>query len=279
MSIFRTFDYLGRTFELASFETSKEKRPQDQMRRQAPGAGEFEIEAITLSVAEAAPGAAVTLSTRVSGRNIAFIYADMMLYDEELNQTYGPVYRDYVRAADDKAVGGVLHPDWEETIHIAFEFTPSLRILTDGVNSGFGFVSPTQYGSSSTTGAYQLGGLYTTNEGKTSRDAKMYFNSTGKMERIVVSGAGSGRRAPRKIIPKQGDQFTPFVQLFMPPRNKDHRQQGTKCLSNTLTFHSDAIYWIEENPIPGVYLAGFIIQDLDANFVRKYAKLTIKESA
>ncbi len=275
MPVFRTFDYLGRTFELNSFETTQEKLPQDQTWSQAPGAGEIEIEAIALSIAQTAPGEAVSVSTRVNGRNIAFIYADMMLYDKEFDRAYGPVYRKHIPAASDKEIGGVLYPDWEETVHIAFEFTPTLRILTDGVNFGFGFVYPDRYGSLSTGGTYWLNGLYSTDEGQTVRDAKMYLDKTGKMEKIIVAGSKFGRRAPREIMPKPGDQFTPFVQLFSPPRDKDHRWQGTKCLTNTLTFRSHGVYWIEENPIPGVYLLGVIVQDLDANLVRKYAKLTI----
>ncbi|MBN1878011.1 MAG: hypothetical protein JXA33_27565 [Anaerolineae bacterium] len=276
MPIFRTFNHLGKTFELVSLETTAENPPQKQMWPQAPGAGEIEIDPITLSVSEAIPGTVVSLSTRVCGRNIAFIYADVLLYDDELGQAYGPVYRDYVRAANNKEVRGVIYPVWEEVVHVALEYIPTLRILSDGVNSGFGFVSPEQYGSLSAIGTYWINGLYTTSEGQTPRDAKMYFNSAGKMEKLVVAGTKFGRKAMREVKPKTGEQFTPLVQLLSPSQDKATGWQEAKCLTNTLTFYDRAITWTEDPPIPGTYLVGVIIQDLDGRLVREYTKLTLQ---
>jgi hypothetical protein len=282
MPAFRTFHHAGRILELAPFEAPARKASptarslRSQVKIVAPGAGAFEIEPVTLSSDEIAWDEAVTLSTWVSGKNIAFIYVDLALYDPERDRLYGPVYRDYILASHDKEVGGVIYPDWEDSIHVEIEIEPVLRVLTDGVDAAFGFVSPERYGVAAEDAVYWLDGLYTTADGQTTRDARMLFDSAGKMEQLLVSGK-FGKGAPRPITPQLGDQFTPFAQALVPPQGKAGGWQREKCLTNTLTFHTPSIWWEEEDLIPGIYLMGIIVQDLDGNLSREYAELTITQ--
>jgi hypothetical protein len=282
MSTFRTFHHAGRTLELATFEapTRKASPTARSLRTRskiiAPGAGAFEIEPIALSADEIAWGEAVTLSARVSGKNIAFIYVDVALYDQERDQLYGPVYRDYIQASHDKEVGGVIYPDWEDSIRVEIEIEPVLRVLTDGVDSAFGFVSPERYGVAAADAVYWLDGLYAAASGQTPRNARMFFDSAGKMDRVLGLGK-FGKGAPRALTPQPGNQFTPFAQALVPSQDEVGGWQREKCLTNTLTFHTPSIWWEEEDLIPGAYLAGIVIQDLDGNLSRKYAELIIAQ--
>jgi hypothetical protein len=282
MPAFRTFHHAGRTLELAPFEAAARKASptarslRSQAKIIAPGAGAFEIEPIALSSDEIAWGEAVTVSTRISGKNIAFIYVDLALYDQERDRLYGPVYRDYILAGHDKEVGGVRYPDWEDSIYVEIEIEPVLRVLTDGVDSAFGFISPERYGVAAEDAVYWLDGLYTLADGQSTRDARMFFDSAGKMDRVLASGK-FGKGAPRALTPQPGDQFTPFAQALVPPQDKTGGWKREKCLTNTLTFRGPSIWWDEENLIPGMYLAGVIVQDLDGNLSRKYAELTITQ--
>lgn len=278
MPVFQKFDYLNRTFELASFEEVERKSPRRKLRGRAPGATVFEIDPLTLSAAAISQGASVHLSTCVHGHGIAFVYADMLLFDDELGQVYGPVQRSYVPAAHDREIAGILSPNWEDDVLLELDFTPTLRVLTDGVNSGFGFVSPDRYVGSSSVSKHWLRGIYST-AGQNSREAKMYFNPAGEMEKLMLSGASFGRRTPREIVPQPGDQFAPFVQFFKLPLDESSVGLGSKCLTNTLTFQGSAMRWVEEIAMPGVYLVGIIVQDMDSGRFRKYVKLTVTATA
>ena len=214
MSTFRSYDIAGRSLELAFFETPKKKLPTPAKLPKAPGAGEIQIDPINLSTAETISHRAINISTRVTGNNIAYVYADILLFDEQLEQAYGPVYRSFIPAAREKEVGGVVYPDWEESIQIDLEFTPTLRILTDGENSTFGFVIPDQYTSSQSETTLWARGLITTSEVQNVRQGKMNFNSAGELQKILLSDVGIASRAPRQLKLSQGDQFTPFVQIY-----------------------------------------------------------------
>ena len=64
-----------------------------------------------------------------------------------------------------------------------------------------------------------IDGLYTTADGQTTRDAKMFFDSAGKMDRLL-GFRKFGRGAPRAITPRLGDHFTPFAQALVPSRDE-----------------------------------------------------------
>src|SRR3990172_4257527 len=105
MEVFQTFEYNGKVLQLASYEpdSSAQSVAKDPSIK-APGAGKFEIGTINLSVPSAKITASeeFTLTAQVNGRNIAYIYTEVLFHDKSLNQFYGPVAREYIQADRNK---------------------------------------------------------------------------------------------------------------------------------------------------------------------------------
>ncbi|MDO8755688.1 MAG: hypothetical protein Q7J80_17475, partial [Anaerolineales bacterium] len=192
---------------------------------------------------------------------------------KSLNQFYGPVAREYIQADRNKESGGVSRPDWDDAINLAVRLNPGLRLLTDGVDSAFGFFLPAGYDSS----GYQLDGLYTPADGADQRRARITFDSAGETTDVLAYKEQGGRGTPHALTLRQGDQFTPFVQILTQPADENQTWQVAKGLSTPLTFHGQPLRWAEEPLMPADYLVGLLVQDLDGGFTRKYAPLVVSE--
>jgi hypothetical protein len=267
MEIFRTFTHNGKSLQLAAYEPDAQPHPAVH---RAPGTGDFTVESLSLSAAAIHPGDELTLTAQVSGENIAFIYTEILLRDPELEQFYGPVTQEYLRAGRDKETGEVTYPDWDATIAISSRIQPHLRLLTDGTDYAFCFSSPAGYTSSDTW----LEGLYTSADGETLRRARLTFDADGMLTRAVAYKSRGGAHALRF---QPDDQFAPFVQILTPPSAENPAWQATTGLSTSLTFRGQPFHWQPETLIPGNYLAGLLIQDLDGALTRRYAPLTISD--
>lgn len=272
MEIFRTFEYNGQILQLAAYKPETPASPLAGLPSgSAPGAGKIEIGPLSLSAEKIAPGEPLTLTAQVKGHQIAFIYSEILLLDKDLNQAYGPVARAHIRAERDKETGGISHPDWDETLNLMLTLTPGLRLLTDGVNSAFGFLIPDGYDNSD----YRLDGLYTSADGTIQRRARIKFNKDGETKNLVLfkeAGIGS---APHALTPNPNDKFSPFVQTFHLPTEENPIWHVETALSTQLTFSGHKLRWAIQPPLPGDYLVGLLVQDLDGGFIRKYAPLTI----
>ena len=276
MEVFQTFEYNGKILQLATYEPEPSAKPTAKASSiKAPGAGKFEIGTITLSApsAKITAGEEFTLNAQVNGKNIAYIYAEVLFHDKNLNQFYGPVAREYIQADRNKETGGVSRPDWDDTINLAVRLNPGLRLLTDGVDSAFGFLIPAGYNDSD----YRLDGLYTPAAGAAQRRARITFDSTGKTTDVVAYKEQGSHATPHALTLKQGDQFAPFVQILTQPTNEGQTWQVTKGLSTPLTFHGQPLRFVEEPLMSGDYLIGLLVQDLDGGLARKYAPLTVSE--
>ncbi len=273
MGIFQTFEYNGKTLQLATYESEPStNQPAMRPSASAPGAGKIEIGPLNLSAGEIAPGEALTLTAQIKGKQIAFVYTEILLLDQDLNQVYGPVAREYLRAERNKEVGGVLRPVWDSELSLTLTLAPGLRLLTNGVDSAFGFLTPEGYASTD----YRLEGLYTSADETTKRRAQITFDSTGKTKKLVAFQELGVLSAPHALTLNQGDQFSPFVQIHTPPADENHGWQILIGLSTPLTFHSQPLRWVAEPPMPGHYLVGLLVQDLDGGLTRKYAPLVIR---
>jgi hypothetical protein len=270
MEIFQTFEYKGRVLQLAKYEPEIISRATSTKaaRVRAPGAGKFEIGQIDLSASDEE----FTLTTQVSGKNIAYIYTEILLKDKSLDQFYGPVAREYIQADRDKEIGGNNHPVWDDTINLSVRLRPSMHLLTNGVDSAFGFLIPEGYRNSD----HRLDGLYTPADG-IPRRARITFDSNDEIKDMVAYKEQGRRSTPHAITPEQGDQFTPFVQILtLPERAKENgKWEATTALSTPLTFHDQSLRVVTEAPMPADYLVGILIQDLDGKLTRKYIPLTI----
>jgi hypothetical protein len=248
MEILQTFEYNGQQLQIATYKPEDSPRPARSASRRAPGAAQ------------------------VSGRHIAQIYTELLLQDKGSNQLYGPVMRNYVQAERNKVTGGVSRPDWDETIHLSLRLHPGLRLLTDGSDSAFGFLLPSGYDSSD----YCLDGLYTASA-ETSRRARITFDSAGKITQALAFKEKGGSAMPHAVTFKPGDQFAPFVQMLNPPTDENPAWRVTPGLSTPLTFRDQPLRWVTEAPMPGDYLAGLLVEDLDGTLTRQYSPLTIRE--
>lgn len=276
MEISRIFEYNGKVLQLATYEPEPSATPPAMVSSvSAPGAGKFEIGTINLSApsAKIAAGETLMLTAQVNGKNIAYIYSEVLFHDTSLNQLYGPVAREYIQADRNKESRGVSHPDWEDTINVAVRLSPGLRLLTDGVDSAFGFLLPAGYGNSE----YRLDGLYTPADGAAQRRARITFDGAGETTDVLAYKEQGGRATPHALTLKQDDQFTPFVQILTSSTDENPAWQVTKGLSTPLTFRGQPLRWVEEPLMPGDYLIGLLVQDLDGGLTRKYAPLTVSE--
>jgi hypothetical protein len=274
MKVFQTFEYNGKVLQLAAYEPEPSAALTAKASSvRAPGAGKFEIGTIDLSADKISAGEEFTLTAQVNGKNIAYIYSEILFHDKGLDQFYGPVAREYIQAERNKEVRGVSHPDWEDTINLSVRLSPGLRLLTDGVDSAFGFLIPAGYGESD----YRLDGLYTPTDGAAQRHARITFDSAGETTNVLAYKDQSSHSTPHALALKQNDQFIPFVQILTQPANEDPAWQVTKGLSTSLTFRDQPFRWVEEPLMPGDYLIGLLIQDFDGGLTRKYASLTVRE--
>jgi hypothetical protein len=266
MEVFQTFEYNGKVLQLTAYEPES-PRPAKISSVRAPGAGKFEIGQINFSDE-------FTLTAQVAGKNIAYIYTEILLKDKSLDQFYGPVAREYIHADRDKETGGVSYPDWDDMVDLAVTLRPSLRLLTDGVDSAFAFAIPENYDHPD----YRLDGLYTPADGTAPRRSRITFDSAGKTKNIIAYKEQGRRSTPHALTPKQGDQFSPFVQILTPPARaaENGKWDVTTALSTLLTFRDGPLRMITESPMPAEYLIGILIQDSDGKLTRKYIPLTIR---
>jgi len=260
MSIIQTFEHNGKSLQLTAYKPASSPKPAKSPSVRAPGAGKFEIGQVSLSDD-------FTLTAQVSGKNIAYIFTEILLKDGK--QYHGPVTREYIRADKNKETAGISRPDWDDTINLSVKLRPSLTLLTDGVDSAFAFAAPTGYG---VAGCW-LDGHYTSAESQTR--ARITFDSDGalRIKEILAFKEKGMRSTPHSLKPKPGDTFAPFVQVLTAEDNG--KWKVTAALSTLLTFGDQSLQLITEAPMPAEYLAGILAQDLDGGFTRKYVPFTV----
>jgi hypothetical protein len=257
MTILKTFEHKGRALKLTAYDAPAKPAKKPSARR-APGAGEFEITELALSKG-------LMLTAEISGKHIAYLFVEILMKDE--GKFYGPVLREYIPAYSDKETGGILRPDWGDTISLSLPLSPSLTLLTDGVDSAFAFCIPEGYRASD----YYLDGQYTSTESQFR--ARITFDGDGSIKEITAFKEHRMKSTPHALTPKPGDTFAPFVQVFT---EEDGTWKTETILSTPLTFGDKPLQLLTESLIPGEYLAGILIQDLDGGFTRKYVPFTVQ---
>lgn len=258
MTILKTFDHKGRALKLSAYDTPAKPARKPSARR-APGAGDFEISQLAF--------ADDTLTAQVSGKHIAYLFVEILMKDGD--KFYGPVLREYIEAAWDDQTGGVLRPNWNAPISLSIPLRPSLTLLTDGVDSAFAFCIPEGY---RLQGCYLDGQFTTAAEGSQSR-TRIVFDGDGKIIEIIAFKQQRMKSTPRPVTPKPGDTFAPFVQVLT---EEDGSWKTETALSTPLTFGDQPFRLEKESLLPGEYLVGILVQDLDGGFTRKYVPMAIE---
>ena len=272
MTVFLTFNYSGQPLELATMDTAPERlAPANPA---APGAGQITFAPIVLSAPEVAPDGTVTMTTEISGKNIAYIYVDWMLYDQAAQRLVGPLQQRHLSAARNKETGGVIRPRWgKRGVSVAISLTPTVSLLTNGAAFTFGFARPADYGKAASETLYSLNGLYAAANAAPVK-AKMTFNGAGEMVKLTGLKPGFGRGI-HVLAPQPGDQFTPFTHMLTPPAEESGAWTHETGQANPLTFGEGPIRRVEEKIWPGAYYVGLTVEDLDGQYHHHYAPLTI----
>jgi len=258
MTHLKTFEHKGRSLKLTAYDAPAKPAKKPSARR-APGAGDFEISQLAF-----ADG---TLTAQVSGKHIAYLFVEILMKDE--GKFYGPILREYIEAAWDDQTGGVLRPNWSDPISLSIPLRPSLTLLTDGMDSAFAFCIPAGYRVS---GCHLDGQFITAAEGSQFR-ARIVFDGDGKITEILAFKQQRMKSTPRPVTPKPGDTFTPFVQVLT---EEGGAWKTETVLSTSLTFGDPPLRLEKESLLPGEYLAGILVQDMDGGLTRKYVPLAIE---
>ncbi|MBN1631784.1 MAG: hypothetical protein JW990_18670 [Thermoleophilia bacterium] len=277
MKTLATYDRDGDLLHVFAYQEESFAPDSSDSRRgrlRAPGAGELQIERPELVMEDLESGGELFVKTRVRGSNVAFVYVELLLKDPASERFYGPVVREHVRADRDVEVRGMRHPEWTDPVEIEARVRPALWTLTGAEGSAFCFCEPVGYESPES----RLNGLYSPAAGDSSYRSVVTFAETGAMRSILAyrpqggrTRSQGGRLGPRAVTPKPGDRFTPFVQVLTPAVEEGGAWRAERALGDSVAILAEPFRMTAGALVPGEYLAGLAIQDLDGSFTRAYA--------
>jgi hypothetical protein len=268
---FLVFHYTGRDFDAGAAAPAV---PQRGERVRAPVSSDVEVSPITLSARTAAPGRPVTLSADIQGENIGYIKLFVGFYDQASNSIF-VADSDYLESPETRQVGGVPYPDWGEgEFTLSFEWEPVVFAINDGSNSAVALFSPQDYGFSAEQATYTVEGLYTFADGGETLNARLYFRD--KQLRQVFGFTGEGETgAPREIVPQSGDRVT-ILERWMDLDQNGNVVRTAVQEGETLTFGDQMFTWEDLDAAAGVYIVGFIVEDLDGNAYPTFTQVTVR---
>jgi len=269
---FLAFHYANRSFEPATRETVI---PDSGAITRAPGAGQIELSAITLSDNVAAPGRPVILETEIGGGNLGYVLLFVGFLDEAANSIF-VADTDYLESDDTREVDGVYYPDWgdDESFTMSFEWEPLMFAISDGRDSIVAALSPQSYGATYEDAVYTVDGTYTYAADGETRYARLYF-SDGHLRQVFGFTGEGGTGAPREIVPQTGDTFT-VLEKWMDLDVAGNVSQVSAQAGGTLTFGDQMFAWEELDAAVGKYIVGFIVEDLDGNSHQVYTEITVE---
>ncbi len=215
-------------------------------------------------------GEALIVTARVTGPDLAYLYAEVLVKDSAQDRYYGPVTREYIRAERNEGSSGITRPDWDDPVDVRVRTRPLLRLVTDGANQAFCFAFPEGYSSP----GYRQGGLYTVAGETKPLRALLGFSADGALRRAIGYPEGD-RRAGKVLTPGQGDRFAPFVQLFNPDATGGF--SITSAVADTLTLGSWPLRVLTDSLFAGDYLVGITAQAQDGGLRRGYVPMHLSK--
>lgn len=268
MDVLKSYTLLGKTLEIYA----PPQTPPDQVARRAEN---VQIGAITLSASRvcAAAGEGVRISAEISGSEIAHIYAEALLCDMRSGHLYGPLWRQHIRSAEEKRVGGLTHPVWGGQVQAAYDYQPALRLLFSGGEISFAFLLPEAYPSAGAGTGWTQAGEHTSVVTGNTRRAVLTFDTQGALRRARAFKAGSSGQSPSALTLRRGDRFAPAVQILL--HQTDGSWQSQQSHATPLTLQGADVHW-EAHPLPeGEIYIGFAVRDYDDRWQRRYAPLLV----
>lgn len=238
-----------------------------------PGAGEVEFSQVSQTAYEVAANETVSLTTEITGSNIAYIYTDIAYYWED-DGSFLTADRNFVWADGTKEIGGVYYPDWgADTFQVSFDWEPTMYYLSDGTESRFALIYPMDYGPPDEPAIYAVEGVYKMASGTDEYEATISFTGEGEMREIIgLNESSEGLFAPFQIQPQIGDQFFVYQEWF-------ENDEYVYYLDDVpLTYNGDDFTFEAYDAFTGDYLIGFIVEDLEGNlFYSDYVEITVHD--
>jgi hypothetical protein len=283
MTILGVFNHHGKTLEIAEipegFAPGVDQRLSDDVR--APGAGQIAVHSMQAEAARRASGVRVALSGVVEGGPIASVAAELFLWDPEQGRAFGPVHTQYLAASKYRQAASKLIPVWSTPLAVQVSLPVGLRLITDGKSASLARLAPVQAGMVGPRLALQAGGEYTPAGGGTARRARAVFDPGRRLQELLVFVSQGLAQMPRAIQPAPGDRFRPWVGVFQvgedTRRAPLENQPAGECeaMGNELTFGPAALRWYAAPMLPGKYLAGLAVTDLDGGVQRAFAPVSL----
>ena len=268
---FLAFHYTGRTFDV---DTQTSVVPDRSARVQAPGAGKITLSPLKLSDTVAAPGKPITLSSKVNGDNIGYIYIFAGYFDEQAN-SINVTDIDYLDSGTTRQVDGVPYPDWGQgAFNLEFDWEPIAFALNDGKTTATVLLNPGEYGADPATAVYVVDGIYTYKDSGATIPAKLHL-SNGILTSVYGFSGEGGASAPREIVPTIGDTFTINEHWMDLDADGNVKQMATEQ-GKTLTFGEKPFTWKIQDAAAGEYRVGFIVTDLDGNRNQVFDAVTVQ---
>ncbi len=242
----------------------------------APGEGEITIKPIKVSAKEIGPDASITLSTTVTGSNVAYIYYNVSYWDAEY-ESYLTADMGFISADTTKKINGVYFPDWGTgmTIPIKYTWEPTLYYMSDGNSDHdqFAYFEPETYGVDESHSTYIVHGTYTFEDTGSQTDAVIRFNGDGEMQTVFsFNEEGSAH----EISPKKGDTFTIQEQWL---EYTDANPDGVYNTydGGTMTFGKNGLSMVAYYAYSGDYTVGINVEDMNGNLIEDYVEVTVTE--
>ncbi len=243
---------------------------------EAPGSGEITIKPIKVSAKEIGPDGSITLSTTVTGGNVAYVYYDVSYWDAEY-ESYLTADMGFISAESTQKINGVYYPDWgnSTTIPIKYTWEPTLYYMSDGNSDHdqFAYFEPETYGVDASHNTYLVHGTYTFKDTGSQSDAVIRFNGDGEMQSVF---GFNEQGSPHEISPQKGDTFTIREQwLEYTDANPDGVYNNYD--GGTMTFGKNGFSMVPYYAYSGDYTIGIMVQDMNGNITEEYVEVTVTE--
>jgi hypothetical protein len=145
--------------------------------------------------------------------------------------------------------------------------------ISDGTESVVALLTPRTFGLTRAEATYTVDGLYTFTSGE-QRHARLVFQE-GVLVQVLGFNGATETGAPREILPASGDTFTVLEQWLDLDSNGRVAAQSTQT-GGTLTFSDQMFFWEELDAAPGLYVVGFIVEDLDGKRIQTFGSVTVE---
>ena len=243
---------------------------------EAPGAGEairiapLEASADTVDVTDT-----VTLTTEITGGNVAYLYLYVSYYDEQ-SESFLTADWDFIGADDTLEVDGVFYPDWGPSGvgELEVDWEPTVYFLSDGEQEEFAEFRAQTYGATTEQNEYQVRGFITFADTGNQRDAVMTFTGDGQLQGIWAYANEDATGALREVTLREGDQFTIIEEWLDFDRDPDGEYVDYE--GGTLTYTGRAFEMVAFEAYAGRYTIGIVVEDFDGNQVAEYVEVTVR---